>query len=85
MKIKKAWLAALLNFFFVGAGYLYNGKRMPLGAGLTIAGIGLTYVEFGIQPLNMTLYFIMFASVFLANSFLARDAYKEAQAINEAA
>ena len=82
MKTKKAWLAAVLNFFFVGAGYLYNGKRMALGAGLTLGGFGLTYVELGIQPLDTTLYAIMFAAVFLINTLLAVDAYKEAQGIN---
>ena len=85
MKTKKAWLSAILNFFFVGAGYIYNGKRMPLGLGLTLAGFGLTYVEFGIQPLDITLYGIMFVSVLLANTFLAIDAFKEAKSINEGA
>lgn len=83
MKTKKTWLAAVLNFFFVGAGYIYNGKRLPLGIGLTLGGFGLTYVEFGIQPLDITLYGIMFASVLLANTFLAIDAFKEAKSINE--
>lgn len=29
----------MLNLFFWGAGYLYNGKRMKLGIGLFVAGV----------------------------------------------
>lgn len=79
---KKTWLAGILNFFFMGAGYLYNGQRVAVGAALTLASVGLTYVEFGIQPIDLTLYGIMFGSVFLANTFLAIDAVREAKAIN---
>ena len=42
---KKPWLAALLNFFFMGLGYIYNMKRVGLGIGFTIGAIVLTYVE----------------------------------------
>lgn len=82
-KTKKTWLAAVLNFFFMGAGYLYNGNRKGLGIGLTVASFGLTFVEFGIQPLDMKLYGIMFATVLLANAFLAIDAFQEAKMINQ--
>ena len=34
--MKMPWLAAILNFFFMGAGTLYNGRRVPLGAALTV-------------------------------------------------
>ena len=43
--MKKPWLAALLNFFFMGPGTIYNGKRALLGIGWTIAAILLTFVE----------------------------------------
>ena len=82
MKKKHAILSAVLNFFLMGAGYLYNGKRALLGLGLTIAAIALTYVEFGIKPFDVQLYWIMFGAVFVANTVLALDAYQEAEAIN---
>ena len=71
-----------MNFFFMGAGYLYNGRRAVLGVMLTLAALGLTYVEFGIQEPLPTLYAIMFACVFIANTGLAIDGYREAKAIN---
>ena len=67
----------------MGAGYVYNGKRVSLGLALTVAAIGLTYVEFGIRPLDSTLYWLMFACVFLANTFLAIDGYQEAKSISQ--
>ena len=80
--MKKPWIAAIGNFFFMGLGTLYNGQRTMTGIGLTIGAILLTYVEFQIQPLNATLYWTMFAAVFLVNTVLAIDGYKEAQQIN---
>ena len=80
--MKKPWIAAVLNFFFMGAGYLYNGRRAVLGIMLTLAAVGLTYVELGIQEPLPTLYAIMFACVFIANTGLAIDGYREAKAIN---
>ena len=82
--MKKPWLAALLNFFFMGPGTFYNGRRRLFGAALTLGAIGLTYVEFSIRPLNTTLWAIMFACVLLLNTFFAIDGWREAQAINEA-
>lgn len=76
---KKVWLAALLNFFFMGAGTLYLGHRKALGLALTLAAFGLTYVE---MQLTGPLYGAMFAAVFLANTFLAVDGFQEARAIN---
>lgn len=82
--MKNPIISAVLNFFFMGLGTLYNGKRILTGAGLTIAAIVLTYVEFGIRPLDGTLYWLMFAAVFLANTVLAIDGYREAKQINQA-
>lgn len=45
---KMPWLAALLNFALSGAGYIYNGQNIPLGVGLTLGALGLTWVEFGL-------------------------------------
>jgi hypothetical protein len=47
--VKKPWLAAVLNFFFMGPGTLYVGKRKLLGAALTVGALVLTWVELSIQ------------------------------------
>ena len=74
----------------MGLGYLYNGKRILLGILLTLAAIGLTYVEnfhtFSdgnkLQGLDSTAFAILFACVLIANTGLAIDAYKEAKEMN---
>ena len=42
--------------------------------------VGLTYGEFGIRQLEPTLYWIMFASVFLINLMFATDVNRSYQA-----
>ena len=34
---KNSWIAAVLNFFFMGLGTLYIGRRKLTGAGLTLS------------------------------------------------
>jgi len=88
--MKTPWLSAVLNFFLMGLGYVYNGKRIVLGALLTLAAIGLTYVEqihsFSdgntLQAHDSNAFMIIFACVLLANTGLALDAFKEAKNIN---
>ena len=80
--MKRPWLAAVLNFFFMGPGTLYNGRRKLFGAALTLGAIALTYVEFNLQGLDTTLWGIMFAAIFLLNTFFAIDGWREAKAIN---
>lgn len=80
--MKKPWIAALLNFFFMGPGTLYLGRRKALGIALTIGAIVLTYVEFGIQTAAPDYYPFMFGAVLLINTFLAIDGYNEAKTIN---
>lgn len=79
---KKPWIAALLNFFFMGPGYIYNGRRVALGIGWTLAALALTYVEQSIKPLSSNLYWTMFAAVFVANTCFAIDGWRESHAIN---
>ena len=79
---KQPWIAAVLNFFLMGAGTLYNGRRKLTGIALTIGAVVLTYVEFGIQPLDTTLYWMMFAAILVVNTALAIDGYREASMIN---
>ena len=80
--MKLPWLAAILNFFFMGLGTAYNGRRVPLGLALTVGALILTYVEMSLQTAAPQLYWFMFGAVFLNNTFLAIDGYQEAQAIN---
>jgi hypothetical protein len=76
--MKIPWLAALLNFFFMGLGTLLIGRRMLFGLALTLGAVGLTYVELSLKPLNPGLYNVMFGSVFLMNIFFAIDGWQEA-------
>lgn len=77
---KNPWIAAVLNFFFMGLGTLYIGRRRLLGVGLTIAAIVLTYVELQLQTAAPSLFPLMFVAVFVANTVLAIDGYNEAKA-----
>jgi uncharacterized membrane protein len=76
---KNPWIAAVLNFFFMGLGTLYIGRRKLLGAGLTLAALILTYVEMQVKGAAPALYPIMFGAVFVANTVLAIDGYNEAK------
>jgi len=76
---KNPWIAAVLNFFFMGLGTLYIGRRKLTGLGLTLGAIALTYVELQLQTAAPVLYPIMFAAVFVANTVLAIDGYNEAK------
>ncbi len=76
---KNPWIAAVLNFFFMGLGTLYIGRRKLTGAGLTIAAFVLTYVELNLQTAAPALFPFMFGAVFLANTVLAIDGYNEAK------
>ena len=78
---KRPWLAALLNFFFPGAGYIYTGQRVLLGVGWLLGAVGLTVVEQshaffpalgiaspGLQDGAPAAFSLMFATVFLMNT-----------------
>lgn len=79
--MKNPWIAAVLNFFLMGAGTLYNGQRKAVGLALTVGAVLLTYVELNLQTAAPNLYPIMFGAVFIVNSMLAYDGYTEAKAI----
>lgn len=88
--MKNPWIAAVLNFFLMGAGTLYNGRRVVVGAVLTVGAAMLTFVELhlggnlSVIPADAPgLFPIMFVAVFLINTVLAYDGYVEAQAINQ--
>lgn len=85
MSCKNPWIAAILNFFFMGLGYIYNGPRRLLGIGWTAAAIGLTAVELHIRHLMPHAWAVMFLSVLIANACFAIDGYREARRIAGAA
>ncbi len=84
------WVAAGLNWFLPGTGYLYNGKKpVWIGASMTVAAIGLTAVEQshlwadpGLKGANPEVFNLMFASVLVMNTALAVDAFREAKAMS---
>ena len=80
--MKRPWLAAVLNFFFLGLGMLYNGRRRGIGAALTLGAIVLTYVELQLQGVAPDLWTLMFGAVFVINTAMAVDGYQEARAIS---
>lgn len=96
-KRKNPWIAALLNLFFWGLGYLYNGKRTAFGVMLLIAAFGLTVVSVlpssstntSTSSLTATDYQLesisnfFSLSIFLVPLAFAYDAYKEAEEINQ--
>ena len=81
--MSKPTIAAVANFFFPGAGYLYLGVKRGLAV-LWLAGvIALTFVEFGIRESEPTLYWIMFTAVFVMNTAFAIDAFQAGKALEE--
>ena len=76
---KNPIIAAVLSFFFLGLGYLYNGKRMVTGALFTVGAVIATYVETQLMALDQNLFLISFAGFFLLAIGAAYDAYKEAE------
>jgi hypothetical protein len=78
---KNAWIAAVLNFFFMGLGTLYIGRRKLTGLGLTLGAFALTYVELQLQTAAPALFPIMFVTVFVVNTVLAIDGYNEAKSL----
>lgn len=83
--MKKPWIAALLNLFLFGGGYLYNGKRKTLGLALIMAWILIRWGEIAIYLTNLVFdkWLILFSGLVILMVSLAADAYKEAKAINE--
>jgi hypothetical protein len=79
--MKNPWIAAVLNFFLMGAGTFYLGRRRALGAALTLGALSLTYIELSLQTAAPSLFPIMSATVFVMNTFFALDGYQEARAL----
>lgn len=76
--MKKPWLAAVLNFFFYGVGYLYVGKRVLFGILLLIVGIVETVYWFStlIMPPEII------ATSIIGSIAFAYDGHRDAQELN---
>ena len=79
----KPVIAALLNFFLPGAGYLLLGHKIPLALMWLLGVIGLTYVENihtydkgNLLAQDSTAFGVLFVSVLIMNAAFAIDAYK---------
>jgi hypothetical protein len=90
---KNPYVAAGLNFFFPGSGYIYAGRKRALGVGFLLGAIGLTLVEqsdvffplLGVGPTGLetalpAAFGLMFAAVFIMNTCFAIDAFQETRA-----
>jgi hypothetical protein len=82
--MKNPWIAAILNLFLFGAGYIYNGQRRGLGVALVLAWILIRWGEIWIYLSGLVFdkWLILFAGLIVLMFSLASDAYREAKAIN---
>ncbi len=64
---KNPWIAALLNFIFYGAGYIYAGKKKALGWGLLAVFIimSLEFFSGSINHINDPVSTHMFSTTLL--------------------
>ncbi len=62
---KNIVLAGILNFFLLGAGYIYSGKRVVTGIFLTLGAILLTYLEQVMLESDSDEFKVTFVAVFL--------------------
>ena len=80
---KNPWIAAILNLFLFGGGYIYNGKRIGLGIALVLAWILIRWGEIIIFLTNLVFekWLILFTGLIVLMFSLAADAFREARAI----
>ena len=86
MKRKSQWLAAILNLFFPGAGYIYAGKRVGFGVGLfvcTFFFLSFAFVDPSLVDAPAGPYDAFYFLIFVVISLLfAYDGYRTAQEVN---
>jgi hypothetical protein len=82
--MKNPWLAAILNLFFFGGGYVYNGKRRVMGLGLILGWLLIRIGEIKIYLTGLVTdkWLIMFCGLVLLQISFAVDAYRETKEIN---
>jgi hypothetical protein len=83
--MKNPWIAAILNLFLFGGGYIYNGRRKGLGVALILAWVLIRYGEITIYLTGLVFckWLVLFSGLVVFMFSLATDAYKEAKMINE--
>ena len=81
---KNVFVGGILNFFLLGAGYIYQGKKPIKGILMTLGAIIATYVEFQLMDLDMTLWGLMFGAVFLLALGTTYDIVTDIRADNDA-
>jgi hypothetical protein len=91
-KIKKnPWVAAILNLFLLGLGYVYVGKRVAFGVGLVLWSVTIMAWYYSIPAPSASdpsiFAFIQLQTLVLADSLIlgilfAYDGYKTAEGIN---
>ena len=78
-KNKNPYLAAVLNFFFWGIGYLYIGKRRVLGIGLLLVEIfwHIPWLILGFTGIFGFPYIFSSIAMTILSIVIAYDAYSE--------
>jgi hypothetical protein len=81
---KNPWIAAILNFFLYGAGYVYNGKSKGLGLALILAWLVLRTADIRIylDATSLNNWFILMAGLAILQLTFAIDGFKQAKQIN---
>jgi len=82
--MKNPWIAAVLNLFLFGGGYIYNGRRKGLGLALILVWVVIRWGEIAIFLTNLVFerWLILFSGLVILMFSLAADAYQEAKEIN---
>jgi hypothetical protein len=77
-------VAAILNFFLLGAGTLYVGRRIPMGIALTLGGLLIRFVEVKVAPLTTGVvsaqWVYLVSGLGLMQVGMAIDGHREAKA-----
>ena len=75
-KKKNPWVAATLNFFVWGLGYVYIRKKVPFGIGLIIINVfGFSWLMFSLSDIPLAFWAVTVALGFV----FANNAYDEAK------
>ena len=85
---KNAWVAAILNFFLMGAGTMYVGKRPLVGFLILLGGAGARFVEMKTSPTFdhsiPALWPYLVGGLGVLQVALAIDGWREAKAVSGA-
>lgn len=82
--MKNKWIAAILNFLFYGAGYVYNGKTKGFGFALIVAWMVLRTadIKFYLNGTMMGTWYILMAGLAILQFTFAINGYQQAKRIN---